>query len=43
MDKNYYTLNQAFEMVANDCDSGSEPEYSDQNLGTVIKFYNIFW
>ena len=29
MAKNYYTLDQAFEMVAADSDSGSEPEYSE--------------
>ena len=29
MDKSYYTLNQAFEMVAADCDSESEPDYSE--------------
>ena len=29
MAKNYYTLYQAFEMVAADSDSGSEPEYSE--------------
>ena len=29
MAENYYTLDQAFEMVAADSDSGSEPEYSE--------------
>ena len=29
MDKDYYTLNQAFEMVAADSDSWNEPEYSE--------------
>ena len=29
MDKNCYTLDQAFEIVAADSDSGSEPEYSE--------------
>ena len=29
MDKNYYILNQAFEMVAPDSNSWSEPEYSE--------------
>ena len=28
MAKNFYTLDQAFEMVAADSDSRSEPEYS---------------
>ena len=29
MDKNYYTLNQAFEVVAADNDPWNEPEYSE--------------
>ena len=42
MAKNYYTLDQAFEMVAADSDSASEPEYSapkfsdsDDDMGHV--------
>ena len=29
MEKNYYILNKAFEMVAADSDSWNEPEYSE--------------
>ena len=35
MDKKYYTLNQAFEMVAADCDSRSEPEYSERKFSEI--------
>ena len=32
MAKNYYTLDQAFEMVAAGSDSRSEPEYSEPKI-----------
>ena len=35
---NYYTLNQAFEMVAADSDSWSEPEYSAPKFSDRDKF-----
>ena len=44
MTKNYYyTLDQAFEMVAADSNSGSEPEYSEYEFSEFVKFYKIFW
>ena len=42
MDMNYYNLDQAFEMIAADSDSGSEPDYfepdfsdSDDDMGHI--------
>ena len=35
MAKNYYTLDHAFEMVAADSDSGSEPEYSESKFSDI--------
>ena len=32
INKNHYTLDQAFKMVAADSDSGSEPEYFEPNF-----------
>ena len=44
MDKNYYTFNQAFEMVAADSDSWNEPEYSEPKFSDrdqILKHFLI--
>ena len=42
MAKNYYNIDQAFETVAADSDTGSEPEYFEHEFSEFVKFYNMF-